>query len=150
MDFGYLIWIIIILVYIASFILKRMRAASKTVEKGIAKGPPEWKVKLDKYLAQTRQEQEIAKQEDSGEETGWAQVLPKEDDMPALAMEETGAMAISPAPARKVTRERVVPGDLKPARKKISPKGLTYGIQDLRRAVIWSEILAPPLALRDK
>ena len=33
--------------------------------------------------------------------------------------------------------------------KKILP-GLEYGIQDLRKAVIWSEILAPPLALRDK
>ncbi len=31
-----------------------------------------------------------------------------------------------------------------------SEKGLAYGIQDLRRAVIWSEILAPPLALRDE
>jgi hypothetical protein len=34
--------------------------------------------------------------------------------------------------------------------KKIPPKDLVYGIQDLRKAVIWSEILAPPLALRDE
>jgi len=30
------------------------------------------------------------------------------------------------------------------------PENLEYGIQDLRKAVIWSEILATPLALRDK
>jgi hypothetical protein len=34
--------------------------------------------------------------------------------------------------------------------KAILPKDLDSGIQDLRKAVIWSEILAPPLALRDE
>ena len=34
--------------------------------------------------------------------------------------------------------------------KKRPPGHLPYGIQDLRRAVIWAEILAPPLALRDR
>jgi hypothetical protein len=35
------------------------------------------------------------------------------------------------------------------AEKEGMPEDSGYGIQELRKAVIWSEILAPPLALRD-
>ena len=34
--------------------------------------------------------------------------------------------------------------------KEILTKDMGFGIQGLRKAVIWSEILAPPLALRDE
>ena len=146
-----LILIIIILVYVVSVILKRVRAASKAGAKGTAKRRPEWKEKLDKYMTRVRQELEIAGQEDSGEESGWAEVLPREDDQPEHAMQGTEAMVISPQPARKAVRSAVAERIKPPvSAKEVRPESLAYGIQDLRKAVIWSEILAPPLALRGK
>jgi len=64
MKFEHLIWIIIFLVYVASVIIKKVRAASKTSEKGIAKRLPEWKEKLNKFMSQLTQEIEATKQED--------------------------------------------------------------------------------------
>jgi hypothetical protein len=56
--------------------------------------------------------------------------------------------AFKPKPsAVKDVVEKKEPVD---SEKEILETGLAYGIQDLRRAVIWSEILAPPLALRDE
>ena len=158
MKFEHLIWIIIFLVYLVIVILKRVYAASKTGDRGIAKRRPEWREKLDKFLSKARQELEIAKQEGSNKETGWEKVLPpKEDDL------ETIREKISPQRTRQVLEKTPSP-DIKPALvkadaesiepavsgKEILPKDLEFGIQDLRKAVIWSEILAPPLALRDE
>ena len=47
----------------------------------------------------------------------------------------------------KADTEGLEPAD---SGKEILSKDVVYGIQDLRKAVIWSEILAPPLALRDE
>jgi hypothetical protein len=57
----------------------------------------------------------------------------------------------TPSPKIKPAPVKVVAESIEPAvsEKEIRPKGLSYGMQDLRKAVIWSEILAPPLALRD-
>lgn len=49
--------------------------------------------------------------------------------------------------ARKIVAEKKETVD---AKKEVLGKGLAYSIQDLRKAVIWSEILAPPMALRDE
>jgi hypothetical protein len=49
--------------------------------------------------------------------------------------------------ARKIVAEKK---DTVDAKKEVLGKGLAYSTQDLRKAVIWSEILAPPLALRDE
>ena len=146
MKFEHLIWIIIFLVYVVTVVLKRVYAASKTGDQGIAKRRPEWREKLDKFLSQARQELEIAKQEDSNEETGWEKVSPREEDDLETIREEirpqrTGqVLDKTPSPEIK----RAVSG------KEILSKDLEFGIQDLRKAVIWSEILAPPLALRDE
>ena len=48
--------------------------------------------------------------------------------------------------AKKIVAEKKEPIDSK---KEGQEKGLTFSVRDLRRAVIWSEILAPPLALRN-
>jgi hypothetical protein len=170
MKFEHLIWIIIFLVYVVSAIIKKVRAASKTNEKGISKRLPKWKEKLNKFMSQVKQEIETAKQEDLEKETGWERFLPREDDEPELAMadvtledlepirketppekvvrvlEKTPSPKIKPAPV-KVVAESIEPTVLG---KEILPKDLEFGIQDLRKAVIWSEILAPPLALRDE
>ena len=170
MKFEHLIWIIIFLVYVVWVIIKKVRAASKTSEKGVAKRLPEWKEKLYKLMSQVKKEIETAKQEDLEKETGWERFLPREDDEPELAMadvtledlepirkethpervvrvlEKTPSPKIKPAPV-KVVAESIEPTV---SGKEILTKDLEFGIQDLRKAVIWSEILAPPLALRDE
>ena len=158
MKFEHLIWIIIFLVFVVTVILKRVYAASKTGDQGIAKRRPEWREKLDKFLSQARQELEIAKQEDSNKETGWEKVLPREEDDPETIREEippqrTGqVLDKTPSPEIKPALVKADAESIEPAvsGKEILPKDLEFGIQDLRKAVIWSEILAPPLALRDE
>jgi len=81
MKFENLIWVVIFLVYVASIIFKKMRAASKAGEKEIDKKRPEWKAKLDQFMSQVQQ---MARQEDAIEDLGQ---IRKEvgDAMPAPA-----------------------------------------------------------------
>jgi flagellar biosynthesis GTPase FlhF len=170
MKFENLILIIIFAVYIVSFILKKVRAASKAAKKETARGRPGWKEKLDKFSSQVRQETDAVKQEDSKEETFWEQLLPREDDEPEPVLEEATIKEVEPvrkeiSPEKsaqfteKTSSPKIKPAPLKDVAerlepavygKEILPENLEYGIHDLRKAVIWSEILAPPLALRDK
>ena len=142
------IWIIIFLFYVVSVILKKVRAASKPGNQGVAKKPPEWREKLNKLFAQIQQQ--AAREEETFEDLELAR-----EEVPFDTIEPV--IEKSPLPKRKPLvpeRKPSVVADakrLKPAVsvKKSQPKDLAFGIQDLRKAVIWSEILAPPLALRD-
>ena len=142
MKFEHLIWIIIFLVFVVSVIIKKVRAASKTSEKGIAKRLPEWKEKLNKFMSQVQQ---MAREGDTLEDLG---PIRKEISSERIeqAIEKPPLPKIKPALVKADAEgiEAAVSG------KEILPKDLEFGIQDLRKAVIWSEILAPPLALRDK
>ena len=142
MKFEQLIWIIIFLVFVVSVIIKKVRAASKTSEKGIAKRLPEWKEKLNKFKSQVQQ---IPREGDTLENLG---PIRKEISSKRIeqAIEKPPLPKIKPALV-KADAESIEPAD---SGKEILPKDLEFGIQDLRNAVIWSEILAPPLALRDK
>ena len=145
MKFEYLIGIIIFLVYVVSMVLKRARAGSKAGGKGIIGGG--WKSKLDGFMSKAQQELKAAKQEALKKKTGWEEILPSEDEEPKSIRQR-----ISPAPKIKPAPAKAVAESMKPtvSKKKYLPKDSVYGTQDLRKAVIWSEILAPPLALRDK
>jgi hypothetical protein len=158
MKFEHLIWIIIFLVYLVTVIFKRVSTASKIGGQGIAKRRPEWREKLDNFLSQARKELEITKQEDSNKDTGWEKVLPREEDDLETIWEEiplqTAGQVIEKTPSPEI-KPAVVKADaesIAPAvsGKEIQSNDLGFGIQDLRKAVIWSEILAPPLALRDE
>jgi hypothetical protein len=142
MKFENLIWIIIFLVYVVWLIIKKVRAASKTSEQGVAKRLPEWKEKLNKFMSQVQQ---MAAEGEPLEDLG---PIPKEISFERIepAIEKPPLPKIKPAlmKADAESKEPAVSG------KEILPKDLEFGIQDLRKAVIWSEILAPPLALRDK
>ena len=142
MKFEHLIGIIIFLVFIMFVILKKVRAAPKTSEKGIAKRLPEWKEKLNKFKSQVQQ---MAREGDTLENLG-----PIRKEVSSKRIEQ----AIEKPPLPKIKPALVKAGaeSIEPAvsEKEILPKDLEFGIQDLRKAVIWSEILAPPLALRDK
>ena len=142
MKFEHLIWIIIFLVFVVSVILKKVRAASKTSEKGIAKRLPEWKEKLNKFRSQVQQ---MAREGDTLEDLG-----PIRKEISSKRIEQ--AIEKPPLPKIKPALVKADAETIEPAvsGKEILPKDLEFGIQDLRKAVIWSEILAPPLALRDK
>ena len=142
MKFEYLIWIIIFLVYVVSAIIKKVRAASKTSEKGIAKRLPDWKEKLNKFMSQVQQ---MAAEGEPLEDLG-----PIRKEISSERIEQ--AIEKPPLPKIKPALVKADAESIEPAvsGKEILPKDLEFGIQDLRKAVIWSEILAPPLALRDK
>ena len=142
MKFEHLIWIIIFLVFVVSVIIKKVRAASKTSEKGIVKRLPEWKEKLNKFMSQAQQ---MAREGDTLEDLG-----PIRKEISSERIEQ--AIEKPPLPKIKPALVKADAESIEPAvsGKEILPKDLEFGIQDLRKAVIWSEILAPPLALRDK
>ncbi len=142
MKFEHLIWIIIFLVFVVSVIIKKVRAASKTSEKGIAKRLPEWKEKLNKFMSQVQQ---MAREGEPLEDLG-----PIRKEISSERIEQ--AIEKPPLPKIKPALVKADAESVEPAvsGKEILPKDLEFGIQDLRKAVIWSEILAPPLALRDK
>jgi hypothetical protein len=142
MKFEHLIWIIIFLVFVVSVIIKKGRAASKTSEKGIVKRLPEWKEKLNKFMSQVQQ---MAREGDTLEDLG-----PIRKEISSERIEQ--AIEKPPLPKIKPALVKADAESIEPAvsGKEILPKDLEFGIQDLRKAVIWSEILAPPLALRDE
>jgi hypothetical protein len=142
MKFEHLIWIIIFLVFVVSVIIKKGRAASKTSEKGIAKRLPEWKEKLNKFMSQVQQ---MAGEGDTLEDLG-----PIRKEISSEIIEQV--IEKPPLPKIKPALVKADAESIEPAvsGKEILPKDLEFGIQDLRKAVIWSEILAPPLALRDE
>jgi hypothetical protein len=142
MKFEHLIWIIIFLVFVVLVIIKKVGAASKTSEKGIAKRLPEWKEKLNKFMSQAQQ---MAREGDTLEDLG-----PIRKEISSERIEQ--AIEKPPLPKIKPALVKADAESIEPAvsGKEILPKDLGFGIQDLRKAVIWSEILAPPLALRDK
>ena len=142
MKFEHLIWIIIFLVFVVSVILKKVRAASKTSEKGVAKRLPEWKEKLNKFMSQVQQ---MAGEGDTLEDLG-----PIRKEISSEIIEQV--IEKPPLPKIKPALVKADAESIEPAvsGKEILPKDLEFGIQDLRKAVIWSEILAPPLALRDE
>jgi len=142
MKFEHLIWIIIFLVFVVSVIIKKGRAASKTSEKGIVKRLPEWKEKLNKFMSQVQQ---MAREGDTLEDLG-----PIRKEISSERIEQ--AIEKPPLPKTKPALVKADAEGIEPAvsGKEILPKDLEFGIQDLRKAVIWSEILAPPLALRDE
>ncbi len=142
MKFEHLIWIIIFLVFVMFVILKKVRAAPKTSEKGIAKRLPEWKEKLNKFMSQVQQ---MAREGDTLEDLG-----PIRKEISSKRIEQV--IEKPPLPKIKPALVKADAESIEPAvsGKEILPKDLEFGIQDLRKAVIWSEILAPPLALRDK
>ncbi len=157
MKFENLIWVILFLVFMVFIFLKKTRAASKSEGGGVGKSRTGLKGKLDEFLSRIKAEIKAANPQGSNEQTGWEEYLPQEVDgvKPVLdespperiepVIEKKPVLKVNPAPARAVSKsiKPVVDG------KKTLP-GLEYSIRDLRKAVIWSEILAPPLALRDE
>jgi hypothetical protein len=149
-----LIWVLIFLVYIVSVILKKARAGSKDGKVGAAKSRSGWKAKLDQYLTRIKQEMEASKREGPGADTVWEELMQSEEDPLQPAREETipvrkaPLIKEAPAPIIESVIKKVAAGSTVSA-DRAGSNDLSFGVQDLRRAVVWSEILAPPIALRD-
>jgi hypothetical protein len=148
MDFEYLIWFLIFLVYIGSFILKRMRSASKPKSSGgLHFG---WKKKLDDFLARAKEEMNETRQVGATTDTVWDRFLsqesdesePLEDEAPPVKTEPI----IKPEPVAVDKRKRATVDSATgiPLRKEESSRRSV----DLKKAVVWAEILGPPVALR--
>ena len=88
-----LIGILIFLIFIVSVILKKARAGSKDGKAGAAKSQTGWKAKLDKYLAQIKQEMEASKKEGSDADTVWEELMQHEENPPEPAREEAYSVA---------------------------------------------------------
>ena len=142
MKTEYIIWIVICLFYVVSVIIKKGRATSNTGEKEVAKKPPAWIEKLNKFVSQVQQtdrQEDVFEDPESSREENYTDTI-------ELVIDEPPLPKIKPRRVKADT-EGLAPAD---SGKEILSKDMVYGIQDLRKAVIWSEILAPPLALRDE
>jgi hypothetical protein len=142
MKFEYLIWIIIFIAFVGFSIFRRMGSTLKAGENRSDKQDSGWVVRFDKFLSQV---QRVTGEEDSlkDQDQRWKD-LSRNTIEPAVEKQ--------PLPEQKPAIPKAFAERTEPAvsGNEISPIYLDLGIQDLRKAVIWSEILAPPLALRDK
>jgi hypothetical protein len=142
MKTEYILWIVICLFYVVSVIIKKGRATSNTGEKEVAKKPPAWIEKLNKFVSQVQQtdrQEDVFEDPESSREENYTETI-------ELVIDEPTLPKIKPLRVEAGT-EGLAPAD---SGQEILSKDMAYGIQDLRKAVIWSEILAPPLALRDE
>jgi hypothetical protein len=142
MKTEYIIWIVICLFYVVSVIIKKGRATSNTGEKEVAKKPTAWIEKLNKFVSQIQQadrQEDVFEDPEFSREENYTETI-------ELVIDEPPLPKIKPRRVKADT-EGLAPAD---SGKEILSKDMVYGIQDLRKAVIWSEILAPPLALRDE
>jgi hypothetical protein len=143
MKFEYFIWIIIFIALVGFSIFRGLRAIFKAEENRSNKQDSGWKMRLEKFISQVQRmtgEEDLRKDQDHG----WKDLSPNQIEPP---VEKSPLPEQKPAIA-KAFAERietaVSSNDISP------PIYLDSGIRDLRKAVIWSEILAPPLALRNK
>lgn len=127
--------------------------------------------KLNAFLQEVQNNIEQQKKQDSSGHSGWDQVMdqdeqykvrqhyPEPEPLEDLVLEE----APPPPPPKKIrhresrlaTRERKRPvtatvAHPAPSAKKICRKRIPMGRARLRKAIIWSEILGPPVALRNR
>jgi hypothetical protein len=160
MDFESLIWIVAVLVWGVSAVLKKKRAAPKPKQAEAVKKRSGWKEKLDRYLAQVKANIQ-AELNDTPPETrisreemktvgGVSEFLEKRvekepyyQDIKLSADDISyGTMTAGPEEPAPVYAEPETEAPFRPE------TVLRYDIKDLRKAVIWAEILGPPVALK--
>ncbi len=172
MDFlDNLIPIIFVLIFVASQIFKSMASQKKGPSAKKKGGKPGLKDLLTDIASQIKKEIEAAnappqpQPHQQPQPSGWEKVMPpkpekvsepKPGPTPKLAKVSHKKRAVKAPlilPEEKVKErilpEKKVPVKQPPSEKRSFPATLDYTTEGLRRAVVWSEILAPPLALRD-
>ena len=142
MKFEIFIWIVIFIAFVGFSIFRRLRAILKAGENRSKKQDSGWKMRLEKFMSQVHQmtgQEDLLKDQDHR----WKDLSPNTIEPPVEK---------PPLPEQKPAIPKAFAERTEPAvsGNDTSPINLDFGIQDLRKAVILSEILAPPLALRNK
>ena len=166
MNFDSIFPVIVVLIYIASLFLSakkkrkqaedqaKAKAETKAKAEGKTKGEkpegklPGWRQALDGVASRIQQEFKPAGGKPGREEDLWEMLLRKtpareHDQEPIRDMAEDNP--VEPPPAPRPAHPDIQPEIVEPL------PGNTPGratISDLRNAVVWSEILGPPVALR--
>jgi hypothetical protein len=168
MDLDTLIPIIFVLLFVVAQIFKSMASQKKDTSTQKKGGKPGIKDLLTDIASQIKKEIEAANappQPQPQPSSGWEKVMPpkpekasehKQAPTPEQAKVSHKKRAVKAPPIlhKKGAADRKLPEKKVPVKptapeKRSFPETLDYTTQGLRRAVVWSEILAPPLALRD-
>ncbi len=168
MDLDNLIPIIFVLIFVVSQIFKSMVSQKKDPSKKKTGGKPGLKGMLAEISSQIKKEIEAANapaQPQPQPSSGWEKVMPPKPEKasehipvptPKQAKVSNKKKEVKAPPIlhKKGAAERKFPEKKVPVKpiateKRSFPETLDYTTEGLRRAVVWSEILAPPLALRD-
>jgi hypothetical protein len=160
--------IIIFILYVAAIIHKRRKKKQKGAHPSTtAKKPSRLFAKLgekwSQVLKEIEKQAELEKRKKTGQATGWERLVgnqkkPRGKLDTELEWESAPTGPLTPPPLDDFHYDPRK-DKLKPARNPVTPAAArvrrhaytksAYDINDLRKAVVWSEILAPPLALRD-
>ncbi len=167
-----IITFIVIAIMIVSAVSK-IKAKQKKKKSDKPSGSGGWIEKLNTFLANIEKN---VQQQSKGSTTGisaWKQLMegakagrlqtdPHEDSLEDLILEEDELPVLTKqkrtvrpvkAPIKRPDKEKISPdATRKPAlqAQKSKRSGIAMDRASLRRAVIWSEILGPPVALRDQ
>jgi hypothetical protein len=138
MDFETVITVLFVLLVVVIQLLKRL-FSSKTTTPGKV---PTWKQKLDEALSQIREELQT---DVTDEEAG---PVYRDHILTEVKAPEPASV---PPPERDYRAERLHRmAELSAAKTDVPKHEAEAGFMDLRKAVIWLEVLSPPLALRDE
>lgn len=162
-NFAFFLFLFVVI--IVATVLRKV--AGKASRDGSGKIPA-WKQKLDQAFAEIRKEMETRTTASPEKGTVWRELmgeapeteteafedldlgpLPEPETVPRRSrMETVGTLSTERADSRKErlkVREAAVPTRLRRRRKRFSARRTS-----MQEAVVWSEILAPPLALREE
>ena len=160
-----LIWILILLFVVLSAVI-RLRRERKFRYRETDDKKTGWRAKLSAFTDQLEQ---MAREGEGPEKAvapaadmSWERIEPAlaeaREPAPEIIPAAADAGAKTPAFAKPVIAEpdpeppapAAAPAAPAVPPEQSRPKPSSPGLRDLRRAVIWSEILAPPLALRNR
>lgn len=149
MSFESILFFIIILVIFFSTIRKKL----VSVKTDDSKKPVSWIGAIGEILSRISKEMESAKTKTSAEDTGWDRIMPTPPEPRARDLEKKKKVKTSqPLLQKEEVEESALPKEKKRVvSEKCTPCCISdSSVRELRKAIIWSEILAPPLALRDE
>ena len=136
----------------------RSRNTTGTAGPSAAKpGKNQWLGKLVEALHQVKAEIEAAQKRGAGEkEDPWEKLRPPKPAQPGLVRDKNAAAVDQPTPAPVKKRQMIEAPEpvrskpaVEPDRSQPRARKTPFKRISLKQAVVWSEILGPPVSLRD-
>jgi hypothetical protein len=157
MDFENILPAIFVLIYVFSLFMKKKKSQDGSSK---PKKPGALRRALGEMVTQIKTEMEAAKRPPSGDDDVWGRLEPeREVSIPTeaeLFMHDTSPppLFIKSQPEAREMSKKVVDSDFKDAYQIATQSETEDGstdtlFQNLQKAIVWSEILASPMALRD-